>query len=121
MESKYFKNCFIIRMENLLALMVCLCLYAQCDFSWLVFICAFFIPDISMFGYLINAKVGSRMYNLCHTYIWALVLGMFGLLSGRAIFIQVCLIWIAHISMDRVLGYGLKYAAGFKETTLQKI
>ena len=31
------------------------------------------------------------------------------------------LIWIAHIGMDRMLGYGLKYASGFGDTHLGRI
>ena len=31
------------------------------------------------------------------------------------------LIWIAHIGMDRMLGYGLKYASGFADTHLGRI
>jgi hypothetical protein len=30
------------------------------------------------------------------------------------------LIWIVHIGMDRMLGFGLKYPTGFKETHLQR-
>jgi hypothetical protein len=32
----------------------------------------------------------------------------------------VGLIWIAHIGVDRMLGFGLKYAEGFRVTHLQK-
>jgi hypothetical protein len=31
------------------------------------------------------------------------------------------LIWIAHIGIDRALGYGLKYATGFGDTHLGRI
>ncbi len=29
--------------------------------------------------------------------------------------------WVAHIGMDRTLGYGLKYQTNFKDTHLQKV
>jgi hypothetical protein len=32
----------------------------------------------------------------------------------------ICIIWMSHISMDRVIGYGLKYDS-FKETHIQKL
>jgi hypothetical protein len=31
------------------------------------------------------------------------------------------LIWIAHIGLDRAIGYGLKYPTGFRDTHLGKV
>ncbi|PHB05583.1 DUF4260 family protein, partial [Bacillus pseudomycoides] len=31
------------------------------------------------------------------------------------------LIWTAHIGMDRMLGYGLKYETDFKDTHIQRL
>ncbi|MDB5619562.1 MAG: hypothetical protein JWQ24_3800 [Tardiphaga sp.] len=33
----------------------------------------------------------------------------------------IALIWLAHIGLDRALGYGLKYVAGFRFTHLGRI
>jgi hypothetical protein len=33
----------------------------------------------------------------------------------------MALIWLAHIGMDRMLGYGLKYSGGFKDTHLGRL
>jgi hypothetical protein len=33
----------------------------------------------------------------------------------------VGIIWVAHIGFDRLLGYGLKYETGFKDTHLGKV
>ncbi|MDD9911252.1 MAG: DUF4260 family protein, partial [Ahrensia sp.] len=35
--------------------------------------------------------------------------------------LAIALIWAAHISGDRALGYGLKYESNFKHTHLGKI
>jgi hypothetical protein len=35
--------------------------------------------------------------------------------------LQVRLIWLAHIGLDRAVGYGLKYPTAFKETHLQRV
>ena len=35
--------------------------------------------------------------------------------------VQIALIWLAHIGFDRLLGYGLKYPTGFKDTHLQRV
>jgi hypothetical protein len=39
-------------------------------------------------------------------------------LHGTSIFYLISAIWITHIGLDRLLGFGLKYAAGFKFTHL---
>jgi hypothetical protein len=33
----------------------------------------------------------------------------------------IAIIWLAHIGMDRVVGYGLKYSAGFGFTHLGRV
>ena len=37
------------------------------------------------------------------------------------IVVQVALIWLAHIGMDRTLGFGLKYPTVFEDTHLQHV
>jgi hypothetical protein len=34
---------------------------------------------------------------------------------------QIALIWLAHIGLDRMLGYGLKYPTEFKDTHMQHV
>jgi hypothetical protein len=35
--------------------------------------------------------------------------------------LPLALIWLARIGMDRAVGYGLKYASGFKDTHLGRV
>ena len=50
-----------------------------------------------------------------------LALGTVGVLGGHGVLVQVALIWLAHIGMDRALGYGLKYETAFKDTHLERV
>ena len=50
-----------------------------------------------------------------------LVLGAIGASLNQPLIGQLALIWIAHIGLDRAIGYGLKYASGFKETHLARV
>jgi hypothetical protein len=36
-------------------------------------------------------------------------------------YLPYALIWLAHIGIDRALGYGLKYPTFFKDTHLQHV
>jgi hypothetical protein len=35
--------------------------------------------------------------------------------------VQIGLIWLAHIGIDRAPGYGLKYPSAFTDTHLQRV
>jgi hypothetical protein len=78
----------------------------------------FFTPDISMLGYLVNAKRGALAYNLFHHKGMALVLAGAGHLLGSEVMLSVGILLFAHASFDRIWGYGLKYQTGFKQTHL---
>ena len=41
--------------------------------------------------------------------------------AGWPIGLQLALIWLAHIGMDRLVGYGLKYRGALKETHLGRV
>jgi hypothetical protein len=56
-----------------------------------------------------------------HTYALPAILAAYGLVGGSTVAVSVALIWLAHIGMDRMLGYGLKYSGGFKDTHLGRL
>jgi len=59
--------------------------------------------------------------NLGHTPFVPLALfGLETLLQQRAL-LAVATFWFAHIAFDRLLGYGLKHPAHFKDTHLQHL
>nr|CCQ71695.1 hypothetical protein [Staphylococcus aureus] len=81
----------------------------------------FVSSDISMLGYLYNNKIGSYIYNIGHSYIIPILITLFYLAVGVDLLLGISLIWLAHIAMDRTIGYGLKYTVGFDKTTIQKV
>lgn len=111
----------LLRAEGLVVLAGALALYAWGGYGWLAFVLLLFAPDLAMAGYLLNPRVGSIAYNLGHTYSLPLVLALVSLVAGFEQGQQLALIWLAHIGLDRALGYGLKYATGFKDTHLARV
>ena len=77
-----------------------------------------FVPDVFMVGYARSTKLGALIYNIGHTYLLPACLALYGMHTHRPLVIGIGLIWLAHIGMDRVLGYGLKYSDDFKHTHL---
>ncbi len=108
----------LLRLEGFTAFAAALAIYWQNDFSWFAFALFFLAPDLAMFAYLVGPRAGALGYNFAHTYVLPLALALFGLFSGVPFAAAGGLIWIAHIGLDRALGYGLKYPTAFGDTHL---
>jgi Domain of unknown function (DUF4260) len=111
----------LLHLEGLAVLVACVAAYAELGDSWVKFGALFFAPDLAMFGYLVSPEFGSKSYNLFHTYLGPFLLWLFVYFFHYPSFAPICLIWIAHIGFDRMLGYGLKYPTRFKDTHLNRI
>lgn len=116
MVQKIFSPALLLRIEGALQLGLCLMLYAQTGASWSLLILLFFVPDISIAGYLAGNNAGAIIYNLVHTDFFPALLAAYGIIGGNAFAISLALIWFAHIGFDRWLGFGLNYPTGFKDT-----
>jgi len=110
-----------IRLEWAAMAVAAVVFYAWSGISWWLFAVLILAPDLSMLGYLGGPRIGAIAYNGLHILILPVVLLLVGYLSGHAAAIAVALIWIAHIAIDRALGYGLKLSTGFQDTHLGRI
>ena len=108
----------LLRAEGLLIFILSIFLYGYIGASWWRFAALLLVPDIVMAGYWLGPRWGAVFYNAGHSYIGPLLLAGLPVLGSHAGWWPYLLIWVAHIAMDRALGYGLKYAAGFKQTHL---
>jgi Domain of unknown function (DUF4260) len=98
-----------------------LALYAHGDFGWWPLLALVLAPDLSMAGYAAGPRAGAACYDAAHTYVGPVVLGAAGVALDARLAVQLALIWLAHIGVDRAIGYGLKYGSGFKDTHLQRV
>jgi hypothetical protein len=110
-----------LRLEGLAVGAAAAVLYFDQGYSWIAFVLLLLAPDIGMLGYLAGPRVGAATYDLLHFEAFPVVLGLAGVLAGADVPIQLALIWLTHIGVDRVLGYGLKYPTAFKDTHLQRV
>ncbi len=111
----------IISLEYVIALIITVFFYGHLNFSWLYFMVFLLLPDITMIGYLLNPKIGAVFYNIGHSFVLPALLLVIGFLMSSSILLMIALIWLAHIFLDRALGYGLKYEEAFQKTHLQQI
>jgi hypothetical protein len=108
----------ILRLEGAALAVAAVAGYAHFGSGWWFFALLVLAPDLSMLGYLAGPRTGARVYNAAHTTVVPLALGVVGALSGAATAVAISLIWLAHVGIDRALGYGLKYPDSFGHTHL---
>ena len=107
-----------LRIEGLAVLGLTLTTYFSMNGPVWLLVALALAPDLSMIGYLAGPRIGSLSYNLVHTYTSPLVLGALGAWADIRIVLLAALIWGGHIGADRLVGYGLKFESGFKDTHL---
>lgn len=78
-------------------------------------------PDVSLAAYVIGTRPGAWAYNVCHVWLVPVSFAALGFVLPSFDLIQIALVWAVHIGVDRALGLGLKYSAGFAFTHLGRI
>ena len=111
----------LLKSEEVIQFLAAIYLFSQLNFAWWWFPALILIPDFSMIGYLVNPAVGAVFYNVAHHKGLGIVMGLLGLMTGNQVLMLAGIILFAHSSMDRMLGYGLKYADSFKHTNLETL
>ncbi|MGL2965092.1 DUF4260 domain-containing protein [Flavobacterium sp. XGLA_31] len=96
-------------------------MFSQLSFAWWWFLILILAPDVSMIGYVFGNKTGAVSYNLFHHRGIAVLIYLLGTITVNHGLQLIGIILLAHASMDRMLGYGLKYEKGFKYTHLGEI
>ncbi|MCL4876960.1 MAG: DUF4260 family protein [Anaerolineae bacterium] len=111
----------LLYLEGFALFVGAIAVYTQQEGRLWLFLALLLVPDLSMVGYLRNPRIGALTYNLVHTYVVPAVFLALMFMIDSEIGVQTALIWFAHIGMDRMLGYGLKYPTEFKSTHLGRV
>jgi Domain of unknown function (DUF4260) len=111
----------LLRLEGLVLFAAALALYLREDYSILLLVVLFLAPDLSFVGLAGGERLGAVAYDVAHTYVGPVLLASASLIGEWTTGVQLGLIWLAHIGIDRALGYGLRYPDAFKDTHLQRV
>ncbi len=111
----------LLRIEGAAVLALATAIYFSQGYTWWLFPLLLLAPDLSAIGYLFGPRVGSMTYNLVHTITVPLLLLAGGWWLGSAVVVPLALIWLAHIGLDRLVGYGLKYPDSAKHNHLHEV
>ena len=110
-----------LALEELGMFLFSILIFSSLSYAWWWFPVLILLPDISFVGYLVNNKTGAIVYNTFHHKALALACIALGYYLRNDVWILIGAILFGHSSMDRMLGYGLKYFTGFKYTHLGEI
>ena len=110
-----------LRLEGGAAFVAGLAVFLAAGGPWLLAIPLLLLPDASAIGYLRGPRLGAFTYNLFHNWAIGLAVLGLGLWTGNTLVILAGAILIAHVGMDRAVGYGLKLPTSFQETHLGRI
>jgi hypothetical protein len=111
----------LLRLEGLVLFAAAIALYVREDYSILALVVLFLAPDLSFVGLAAGPRVGAVAYDAAHTYVGPIVLASVSMIVEWDAGVMLGLIWLAHIGIDRALGYGLRYPDAFRDTHLQRV
>jgi hypothetical protein len=110
-----------LRIEEIGFFLFSIWLFSLLPFPWWYFPVLLIVPDVSMAGYSAGPRIGAAVYNFVHHRALALLLIVLGMLLAHDPLALAGVILFAHSSLDRVFGFGLKFADSFNNTHLGRI
>ena len=111
----------LIKWEEAAMFLLSIVLISRLPYAWYWWLVWILAPDLSMIAYLGSNRVGAIGYNVVHHKGVAILLYLVGLFMSHPALEYAGMILFGHSSMDRGMGYGLKYFSGFQDTHLGKI
>ncbi len=108
----------VLKLEEVFMFGLSIFLFSRLDYAWWWYPVLILAPDLSMVGYLMNPRVGSITYNFIHHKALGIGVFVLGVILTSQPLQLTGLILFGHSSMDRSLGYGLKYPDSFQNTHL---
>jgi len=111
----------ILRVEAVALFVAGVVLYLQLNGNALALVPLLLAPDLSAVGYLGGPRLGAITYNLAHNLATGLMILAIGWFAAIAPLALAGAILLAHVGMDRSLGFGLKLPTDFKDTHLGRI
>jgi len=111
----------LLKLEELFMFGLSIFLFSKLDFAWWWYPVLLLTPDLSLIGYLVSPQIGAVIYNFGHHKALGIGIFVIGIILISQPMQVAGLILFGHSSMDRMLGFGLKYSDSFQPTHLQTI
>ena len=108
----------LLKTEEVGLFLLSVYLFSRMDLAWWVYLALLLAPDLGMLGYLFGPRIGSIAYNTTHHKGLAGLFYIVGMILPAPWLALAGVILLGHSSLDRALGYGLKYGDSFHHTHL---
>lgn len=108
----------LLKLEEIMLFALSIFLFTKLDYAWWWYPVLLFTPDISMLGYLGGTRLGAIIYDIVHLRALSIGIYILGAILANPPLQLAGLILFGHSSLDRVLGFGLKYFDSFQNTHL---
>jgi hypothetical protein len=110
-----------LKLEELAMLLMSIYFLPFLHAEWYWYVLLLIGTEISMMGYLLNKKTGAICYNFFHHKAVAITLVFICYFFPSDYLLLMAVVIFGHSSLDRFLGFGLKYFDGFNVTHLGTI
>lgn len=110
-----------LRIEDAAFVVLAGVLFVATGLPWWWLLILFIVPDVSILGYALGPGAGAIAYNIVHSRALAIAVYLVGLLLALPLVSAAGALLLFHASVDRVLGFGLKYSDSFQHTHLGRI
>src|SRR5262245_47609197 len=104
-----------LRLEGAAVFVAGLVLYGQLGAPWWLALPLLLLPDVSAVGYLAGPRIGALTYNVVHNWAFGLAVLGIGLATDVTPIAVLGAATIAHVGIDRAVGYGLKLPTSFQD------
>jgi hypothetical protein len=98
----------LLKLEEAGLVLLSFYLFLALDYAWWWFPLLFFLPDISLIGFVINKKAGALTYNVIHHKALSVALYLLGSVTQIHMMQLAGLVMLGHSSFDRALGFELQ-------------
>ena len=98
----------LIKLEEIGLVVLAFYLFLALGYAWWWFPILFFVPDVSLLGYLVNQKLGANIYNVVHHKALAILFYLLGSFTQVAMLQLAGVVMFGHSSFDRALGFELQ-------------
>jgi Domain of unknown function (DUF4260) len=110
-----------LRVEGVAAFAAGIALYVGSGGQLIWLVPLMLAVDVSMAGYLAGPAIGAFTYNAAHTWATGLLVLAAGWAAASPVVVVVGAVLVAHVGLDRFVGYGLKYPSAFADTHLGRL
>ena len=111
----------LLRLEGAALLAASLVAWWALGGGWGWFVLLLLAPDLCFLALFAGRRVAVVAYNVAHSTVGPLLLLGVAVVAAERFAGLAALVWLAHIGLDRMVGFGLKYSMDRGDTHFRRL